>query len=302
MLRKLLLVSALLTVSVPVASADDDPFADTKITSTELGSGVWMLQGRGGNMLLVAGDGGALLVDDQFAPLTDRIVAAVAGLTDQPLKWVVNTHWHADHTGGNENLGKGGAIIVAHDGVHRRMSSDQLIAAFDKEVPAAPMVARPVVTFTETVTLHLAGRPVTALYVGGPAHTDGDSFVRVEDANVMHLGDVFFNGLYPFIDTSSGGNLAGVIHAAQEAHALVDAQTKIGPGHGPLADRKELADYVAMLVGVIVRPATSSLTSPVSREIASAEFESDGLRPWADVSRELFNLLERWSLRLRAHR
>ncbi|MCP4868286.1 MAG: MBL fold metallo-hydrolase [Proteobacteria bacterium] len=164
-----LFLFALITLPLASVSADDDPFKDTKIEPTALGEGVWMLAGRGGNMLLVTGEGGALLVDDQFAPLTERIVAAAGALTDQPLKWVVNTHWHGDHTGGNENLGTSGAIIVAHEGVHRRMSSDQVMELWNKTVPAAPMVARPVVTFTEGVTLHLAGRPAGDGDVGGRA-------------------------------------------------------------------------------------------------------------------------------------
>ena len=248
-LRSLFLLASLALPIAP-AVADDDPFKDTTIESTELGSGVWMLTGRGGNMLLVTGAGGALLVDDQFAPLTERIQAAIGGLTQEPLKFVVNTHWHGDHTGGNENLGAAGAVIVAHEGVHRRMSTDQVMELWNREVPAAPMVARPVVTFTEGVTLHLAERPVEVMGVGAPAHTDGDSFVKLADANVLHMGDTFFHGFYPFIDVGSGGSLDGVIAAADRALTMADDATKIVPGHGPVATKAALEAYRAMLVGV----------------------------------------------------
>ncbi len=254
MLRPSILV--LLSLTPLLALAEDDPFADVVIEATELGDRAWMLTGRGGNMLLVAGDGGALLVDDQFAPLTDRITVKAAELADQPIRWVVNTHWHGDHTGGNENLGNAGAIIVAHEGVAERLSTEQFLALWNKKVPPAPMAARPQVSFTESVTLHLAGRPVTATYVGADAHTDGDSFVRVEDADVLHLGDVFFHGLYPFIDTGSGGNLDGMIAAAQKGLAAAGPDTKIVPGHGPLATKADLEAYVAMFEGVrdAIRP------------------------------------------------
>jgi glyoxylase-like metal-dependent hydrolase (beta-lactamase superfamily II) len=208
-----------------------------------------MLVGQGGNIGLSVGDDGAFLVDDQYAPLTDRIQAAVAALTEAPVRFVVNTHWHGDHTGGNENLGKGGALIVAHDNVRKRLASDQFIEAFNREFPASPKVALPVVTFNDTVTFHVNGQTVQAFHVE-PAHTDGDSAVWFQEADVLHTGDLFFNGFYPFIDVGSGGSVDGMIAAADRLLGMIGEHTKLIPGHGPAGNR---ADYVAfrdMLEGV----------------------------------------------------
>ncbi len=254
MLRPTFALLSLVLLAAP-ASADDARFADVQIASEPLAEGVWMMTGAGGNLLLVAGDGGALMVDDQFAPLTERILTAVGEATPQPLKWVVNTHWHGDHVGGNENLGGAGVVIVAHEGVRARMSTDQVMALWNKEVPAAPPVALPVVTFTETVTLFVGGHEVRVQHVE-PAHTDGDSIVFLPGSDVLHMGDVFFNGLYPFIDVGSGGSLDGMIAGAQRGLALAGPATKIVPGHGPLASEADLEAYLAMLIGVrdAVRP------------------------------------------------
>ena len=197
-------------------------------------------------MGLCVGEDGAFLIDDQFAPLTDKIRATIAKITDKPLKFVLNTHWHGDHTGGNENLGQAGALIVAHENVRKRMSTKQFIKAFNRESPASPKVALPAVTFTDSVTLHLNDEDIHAFHVA-PAHTDGDSIVHFKKANVMHLGDTFFNGMYPFIDVSSGGSVDGVIASATRVLEIADADTKIIPGHGPLSNEKELEAYRDML-------------------------------------------------------
>jgi glyoxylase-like metal-dependent hydrolase (beta-lactamase superfamily II) len=197
-------------------------------------------------MALSVGEDAVFLVDDQYAPLTERIKAAIAAITDKPVRFVLNTHWHFDHTGGNENLGQAGALIVAHDNVRKRMSVEQFIKDFDMKVPASPKAALPIITFSETTTFHLNGEEIQAVHVP-PAHTDGDSLVQYRKANVLHMGDTFFNGSYPFFDMSSGGSVDGMIAAGEKALSLVNASTKIIPGHGPLADRKALESYLAML-------------------------------------------------------
>jgi len=204
-----------------------------------------MMMGSGGNIGVSVGDDGVFVIDDQFAPLTDKILAAIAAITAEPVRFVFNTHWHGDHTGGNENMGKTGALIVAHENVRQRMSMDQVLERIGRpaaETPASPEGAWPVVTFTEEVTFHLNGDDMHAVYVPN-AHTDGDAIVHFVRANVVHMGDTFFRDRFPFIDTATGGSIDGIIAAAGTALALMDADTKVIPGHGALSDRENLVEY-----------------------------------------------------------
>ncbi len=231
------------------ASAQDRDFSKVEIVATKVSEGLYMLTGSGGNIGLSVGEDGAFLIDDQYAPLTDKIRAAVAAVSSAPVRFVVNTHWHGDHTGGNENLGKTGVVIVAHDNVRRRMSSEQFLAAFNQKVPPAPKAALPIVTFGDAVTFHVNGDELRAFHVP-PAHTDGDTVVQFVKADVIHSGDLFFNGMYPFIDLSTGGSLSGMIRGAERLLAAGGERTRYIPGHGPLADRAALVAYHDMLVGV----------------------------------------------------
>lgn len=224
-------------------------FDTIQIRATPVAGSVYMLTGSGGNIGLSAGDDTGFLVDDQYAPLTDKIRAAVAEITPSPIRFVLNTHWHGDHTGGNENLGEAGSLIVAHDNVRRRMSSEQFMEAFDRTVPPSPPEALPVVTFDGTVTFHLNGDTIHAFHVPR-AHTDGDAIVHFRAANVVHMGDTFFNDRYPFIDLSSGGSINGVIDAADRVLTLANDETRIIPGHGDLSNRAELQRYREVLVTI----------------------------------------------------
>jgi len=222
-------------------------FDTVQVTSTKVAGNVHMLVGSGGNIGLMAGDDAAFVVDDQFAPLTPKILAAIKAITPQPVRFVMNTHWHFDHTGGNENMGQAGALIFAHENVRKRMSTEQFIEALNRKQPASPPGALPVITFNDTVSFHLNGDSIVVFHVA-PAHTDGDAMVMFTKANVVHTGDVFVSAGFPFVDRSSGGTINGIISATERLVAVTNADTKIIPGHGPLSDRARVKAYHDMLV------------------------------------------------------
>jgi cyclase len=246
--RRLVWPLVCLLAAVPAATAAQQNFDTIQVRTTKVGDGVYMLTGAGGNLGVSAGADGVILIDDQFAPLSDKIKAAVAAVGG-PIRFLLNTHWHGDHTGGNENFAKGGVVIVAHENVRHRMSVEQFIAAFNQHVPASPAGALPVVTFTDAVTFYLNGDSINVFHVP-PAHTDGDAIIWFRHANVVHMGDTFFNGRYPLIDLSSGGAVDGMVGAADRVLGMVNADTKIIPGHGPLADRAALQAYRTMVATV----------------------------------------------------
>jgi cyclase len=233
----------------PVAVAAQQDFSKVEIKTTDLGSGLAMLQGAGGNIGVSTGPDGVFLIDDQYAPLTEKIRAAIRDLSEEPIRFVLNTHWHGDHTGGNENLGGAGVLILAHHRVRERLSTEQFQAIRNRTIPASSQLAWPVVTFEDGVTLHLNGQTIEATHVD-PAHTDGDSIVYFREADLLHMGDTFFSGMYPFIDTSSGGRIDGMITAADRGLAIAGPKTRIIPGHGPLSNRQDLAGTREMLISV----------------------------------------------------
>lgn len=221
-----------------------------EIQPVSVSDGVHMLMGRGGNIGVSVGKDGTILIDDQFAPLTDKIVAAVQTITDARVRFIINTHFHGDHTGGNENFGKRGSIIAAHENVRLRMSSEQTREVLRQDTtPAAPADALPQITFADEVTFYWNGDTIRVFHVDN-AHTDGDSIIYFLNADVIHMGDTFFRGRYPFIDVDFGGNVNGVIAAAERVLSMALPNTKIIPGHGDLAGPEDLRRYRDMLVDV----------------------------------------------------
>ena len=244
-------VMGILAASVVVASSVEAQvdWESVAVTATRVAPGLYMVQGRGGNIGVSVGRDGVFLVDNQYAPLTEKVRAALRAITDLRVRFVINTHWHGDHSGGNENMGKAGAILVAHENVRQRMSTDQLIEFYNALVPPSPAGALPVITFTDEATFYLNGEAIRAMHIAH-AHTDGDAIIHFPNANVVHMGDTFFNGRYPFIDLSSGGSIDGVITAAERVLEVSDENTRIIPGHGPLASRADLQAYRDMLVEI----------------------------------------------------
>jgi len=240
------LASGLLALaSVPAAAQQD--FTKVEVKAEKLAEGVFMLTGAGGNIGVSAGPDGVFMIDSQYAPLTDKIKAAIAGISPLPVRFLLNTHWHGDHVGGNENLGKTGVVIVAQENVRKRMSAEQVIKAFNQTVPPSPAVALPLVTFVDAVSFHVNGDDIDAFHVP-PAHTDGDAIVYFRKANVLHMGDTFFNEMYPFVDLSTGGSIAGMIGACGRGLSMGDASTKVIPGHGPSGNKADLKAFRDMLV------------------------------------------------------
>lgn len=231
-------IAAALAAAGALATAAQD-LAKVEIKATKVQGGVYMLEGRGGNIGVSVGDDGIVIVDDQFAPLAPKIVAALKGITDKPVKFVINTHWHADHTGGNEAFGKT-APVVAHDNVRRRMQEG------NARTPPAPAGALPVLTFDHQATIHVNGEEVRAMHLPH-GHTDGDAVVFFTKSKVVHMGDLFFHGMLPFIDLDSGGSVKGLIANVDAVAAKLDADVKVIPGHGPLATVEELKAYSAVL-------------------------------------------------------
>ena len=281
--RRLAVIAVGLGMATPALA--QDPMQDVTIEATYVNENIYMLTGQGGNIGLSVGTDGPFIIDDQFAPLTEKIKIAIAAVTEGDVRFVLNTHWHFDHTGGNENFGEAGALIVAHENVRKRMTTEQFLEAFDMRIPPSPKVALPVITFTDAATFYWNGETIRALHVED-AHTDGDAIIHFESANVFHMGDTFFNGIYPFIDAGSGGSIHGVIAAVDRVLEMTTIGTKIIPGHGPLADPDDLRTYRAMLVTVRDRLQTMIADGKTDEQIVAAKPTADLDADWGGGSFE----------------
>lgn len=282
----LVLAASLLAFAVPVAAQQPaaapaaPDFSKVEIKTTDLGDGVYMMEGQGGNMTLATAKTGAILVDGEFAPLHDKIKAAIAAVTPQPVKYLVNTHFHGDHTGGNELFAKDGAIIVANIKVKTRLAKGTANFLTGAQNPPVPKGALPTNTYTHQLKLSIPGR-IAELRHPENAHTDGDTYVYFKSANVLATGDTFTNGRYPNIDVLNGGNIKGQIAAADTYLKLANDKTKIVPGHGPLADKAALSDYRAMLVTARDRMTKLVKEGKTEDEVLSAKPFADLDAKWA---------------------
>jgi cyclase len=244
-MHRTLAAAFILTAAAPALA--QPPAAAPQVRVERVAPGVAVLFGRGGNIALSHGADGNVLIDDQYAPMTEPILAAVRSIDPDPVRFVINTHWHGDHTGGNENLARTGTVVVAHENVRTRMSMDQVVRG--EAVPPSPTGALPVITFGQGLSFHLNGDEVRVFHVDD-AHTDGDVLVFWHRANVLHMGDTYFNGMLPFIDLDSGGSIDGLLSALLIAIHRADPETVIIPGHGPLARRTDLIAYRDRLLAI----------------------------------------------------
>jgi len=220
-----------------------------KVSVQKLSDSVYMLTGKGGNIGFDVGVDGILVIDDQFDDMAKPIMAAIRKISNQPIRIVLNTHWHGDHTGGNIKMEKQGAVIIAQENVRKRLSRDEFMPFFNRHVKAKPRAAWPIVTFLQSITLHLNNDTMRVNHVEH-AHTDGDVFIHFKEDNIIHAGDIYFSGRFPFIDVDSGGSIDGMIQGVKEILALSNDKTQIIPGHGKLSNKKELQKYYKMLVNV----------------------------------------------------
>jgi glyoxylase-like metal-dependent hydrolase (beta-lactamase superfamily II) len=246
-LRNIALACALLLASA-LASAQDQDFSKVQITVTKVAGNVYMLQGSGGNIAASVGDDGIVIVDDQYAPLADKIQAALKGITDKPVRFVINTHYHGDHTGGNAYFQKQ-APVIAQDNVRKRLESGGMhgnLGSIQAESKPAAKDALPILTFDHDVTVHLNGDDIRALHFPS-GHTDGDSIIFFPKANVVHMGDDFVRYGFPFIDLNAGGSVGGMIAAMEEVIPKLPPDVKVIPGHGAVSNLDDVRDYVKML-------------------------------------------------------
>lgn len=247
MKRFLLCILSVVFCLQAVGTQAQQDLSKVEIKATHVAGNVHMLEGSGGNIGVSVGADGILIVDDQFAPLADKIRAALKKLGEGKLRYVLNTHWHGDHTGGNKEFGPE-APIIAHDNVRKRLTGE--LKATGRETPPSPKEALPVITFDQSLSVHFNGEEIRVLHYPH-GHTDGDSIIFFTRSNVVHMGDDFFNGMFPFIDLASGGDVEGYARNVESVIAKIPADAKIIPGHGPLAGLNDLKNFHQMLVETI---------------------------------------------------
>lgn len=269
--RSLILAAALLPFTASLLAQD---FSKVEVKATKVAGTVYMITGAGGNIGVSVGDDGIIIVDDQYAPLVPKIEAALKTISDKPVRFILNTHYHPDHTGGNEQLGKT-APIVAQENVRKRLKEGT--TTMFGPMAAQPKGALPIVTFNDTLTLHLNGEDVRAVHFPS-GHTDGDSVIWFTQSNVVHMGDNFFNGMYPVIDLDNGGSVKGMIRTVEKVASMIPADTKVIAGHGPLGDRDALRKFGEMLKGT-----SAAIQAGITAGKTADQLKAEKvLAPWDD--------------------
>jgi cyclase len=273
-------LSAPVFAQAPPAAPPPPDFSKVEIRTTDLGDNCYMLEGQGGNITVAAAKDEIIMVDGEFAPLHDKIRAAIAVVSNLPIKYLVNTHFHGDHTGGNEPFAKDGATVVAEINVKNRLAAGTTNGLTGVQTPPAPQGALPTKTYTGAYKIRLRGRVADLRHIAN-AHTDGDTYVWFKTANVLSTGDTFTNGRYPNIDFANGGNIKGMIAAADLYLKLTNAKTRIVPGHGPLADKAALLEYRTMLVTARDRMAKLVKAGKSEDDVVAAKPFADFDAKWA---------------------
>ena len=280
-----ILFTALL-LAVSLAAAQDEDFSKVQMKVTKVAGNVYMLEGAGGNIGASVGDDGIVIVDDQYAPLAEKIQAALKGITDKPVRFIINTHYHGDHTGGNAYFQKQ-APIIAHDNVRKRLESGSAAgngSSVHMDMKPAAKEALPIITFDHDVTVHLNGEDIRALFF--PAgHTDGDSIIFFPKSNVVHMGDDFVTYGFPFIDVDSGGSINGMIDGVEKVIAQVPPDVKIIPGHGPVSNLDDVRTYLTMLKATRDVVAKSLAEGKTLDQMKQAKL----LDPWKKYSGDFIN-------------
>ena len=284
-LNRYLLLSLVAMTAGAVHAQEPVDWDAIELRVQHVAGNIHMLVGRGGNIGLSIGDDGVIMIDDQFAPLTERIVAAIGEVTDGEIRFLINTHVHGDHVGGNENLGNRGVLIFANDRVRMRMAGELGGGT------ASPHAALPVVTFSDTATLHVNGEAVHAFSVP-PAHTDGDSFIHFRGSDVLHLGDVFRTNNFPYMDLSNGGGLPGTLDALGIAIGMAGPGTAIIPGHGNVSTREDIVEFRDMILVVMDRVSALIAEGKSFAEVAAAGTTAEYEGKWGDPERFLRGLYQ----------
>jgi cyclase len=275
----LLMTAAFAQQGAPTPPPPPD-FSKVEIKTTDLGDGMYMLEGQGGNITVAVAKDGIIMVDSQYAPLHDKIKAAISSISNQPIKYVINTHFHGDHVGGNESFSRDGAIVIAEVNVKNRLASGTTNGLTGVKTPPATPAALPSKTYTGHFQIRLRGRVADLKHIEN-AHTDGDTYVWFKTANVLSTGDTFTQGRYPNIDFANGGNIKGMIAATDAYLKLANAKTRIVPGHGPLADKAALAEYRTMLITARDRMTKLVKDGKTEDEVVAAKPFADLDARWA---------------------
>jgi glyoxylase-like metal-dependent hydrolase (beta-lactamase superfamily II) len=245
----LLIILGIFIAFLYLSNLDTIYASHLEMNTTKLNVNMYVIHGAGGNVILSVGNDGIILVDDQYAPVTEKLKAVIANLTDKPIKFVINTHLHPDHVGGNERLGEGGAIIVSHDNVRKRLSSDQFFEFINMTIPALSEKGLPIITFSENMTFYQNDEEIKITHLDN-GHTDGDSAVYFTKNNVIHVGDDFSDRSYPLMDLSSGGSIDGLISSLKKILLMINKDTKVIGGHSGISNQTKVKDYLNMLINV----------------------------------------------------